>query len=382
MAAMLKRIVAVAASALLTVAVYATAQELRQDHPSSYVVQRGDTLWDIASRFLRQPWLWPEIWQANPQIANPHLIYPGDVISLAYLQGQPQLTAERGPEIKHSDAIPTIPLSQIEPFLRDLRVLDSLEGLPYIVATEEGRIYSTAGGLAHARGLDNARPGDMYAIVRPTVRYSRSKQLARVVDTRAEDLDFRGHLIEGRNWQYWWKDLIVGKSKQPEILGYEVMTQSLARVTRGGDPASLLLMEEGREVREGDLLLPVLVKPYDLEFMPRAPDRVGTDAFVLAVADSLWGAGPRDVVALSIGADDGIGNGHVFSVWAQGQATPDRVKHRNALAAAGDKFWMPDDFNGHVMVFRTFDKMSYGLVMDGIRPVKVGDILKQPDEYY
>ena len=382
MAVMLKRVFAIAASALLTVAILATAQELREDHPSSYTVQSGDTLWDIAARFLRQPWLWPEIWQANPQIENPHLIYPGDVISLAYLQGEPRLTAERGPQIKRSDAIPTIPLSQIEPFLRDLRVLDSLDGLPYVVATEEDRINATAGDLIHARGMEGAQAGDMYAVVRPTVRYSRSKQLARVVETRAEDLDFRGNLLSNRNWHYWWKDLIVGKGGQPEVLGYEVMTQALAQVTRGGDPASLLLMEEGREVKEGDLLVPVRPQPYDLEFMPRAPERVGTDAYVLSVADGLWGSGPRYVVALSIGSDDGIANGHVMSVWTQGESKPDRVKHRNRLLAANDRFWMPDDFNGHVMVFRTFEKVSYGLIMDGIRPVKVGDVLKTPDVYY
>ncbi|MDZ4349761.1 MAG: LysM peptidoglycan-binding domain-containing protein [Xanthomonadaceae bacterium] len=382
MAVILKRVFAVAASALLTFAVLASAQELKQDHPSQYVVQKGDTLWDIAARFLTKPWLWPEIWQANPQIENPHLIYPGDVISLAYLQGQPKVSAERPAEIRRSDAIPTIPLSDIEPFLRDLHVLDSLDGLPYVVATEEDRIYATAGGLIHVRGLSGGSPGDAYAVVRQTFRYGRAEQFDGKVHARAEQLDRRGDLLQGRDWHNWWRDQGVGAGTRPEILGYEVMTLALAKVTRFGDPSSLVLQGEGREVREGDLLIPVTSQPYDLQFMPRAPSSISDGARVLSVADGLWGSGPRYVVALSLGAEDGISNGHVLSVWSEGLTKPDRIQHRNPLAAANNTFKVPDDFNGHVMVFRTFDRISYGLIMDGIRPVKVGDLLKMPDEYY
>ena len=115
------------AVALLTLAGFAVAVELRGNHPDTYVVKRGDTLWDIAGRFLQRPWLWPEIWQANPQIRNPHLIYPGDVISLAYLD---RVGLARGPG---GTPINAVPLSTVEPFLKDLRVVDSIEGLPYVV---------------------------------------------------------------------------------------------------------------------------------------------------------------------------------------------------------------------------------------------------------
>src|SRR5690606_36310670 len=108
------------AVAMLSVATYAAAQGLRGDHPDTYVVLRGDTLWDIAGRFLQKPWLWPEIWQANPQIANPHLIYPGDVISLAYLN---RVGVTPGPRIEGAP-INAFPLSEVEPFLKDLRVVD------------------------------------------------------------------------------------------------------------------------------------------------------------------------------------------------------------------------------------------------------------------
>ena len=111
--------------AMLTVATYAAAVEMRGDHPDTYVVKRGDTLWDIAGRFLKRPWLWPEIWQANPQIANPHLIYPGDVISLAYLD---RVAVQPGP--RQGTPINAIPLADVEPFLKDLRVVDEFEQMP------------------------------------------------------------------------------------------------------------------------------------------------------------------------------------------------------------------------------------------------------------
>src|SRR5690554_2021297 len=138
MEAMLKKLLAVSAAALLTFATYAVAVELRADHPDTYVVKKGDTLWGIAKRFLDQPWLWPEIWQANPQIENPHLIYPGDVLSLAYLD-RVAATVEPGPR-QEAAPINAIALSDIEAFLKDLRVVDGFDHLPYVVGLEEDRL--------------------------------------------------------------------------------------------------------------------------------------------------------------------------------------------------------------------------------------------------
>src|SRR6478752_1865864 len=128
-------ILKIAAVALLTIATCSAAVEMRGDHPDTYVVQRGDTLWDIAGRFLKRPWLWPEIWQANPQIRNPHLIYPGDVISLAYLDRVAVAPGPRG------DApITGVPLAEVEPFLKDLRVVDRVDDMPYVVGIEEDHL--------------------------------------------------------------------------------------------------------------------------------------------------------------------------------------------------------------------------------------------------
>jgi hypothetical protein len=375
---MLKRLLAVFAVALLTLATYAVAQDLRPDHPSAYTVRKGDTLWDIASRFLTKPWLWPEIWQANPQIANPHRIYPGDVISLAYLDGEPRLqVTERQAEI-HEYPISPIPLAQIEPFLRDLRILDRVDDLPYVISLDEGRLRGAAGQLIYVRGLQDAHNGDTYAVVRPTVRYARIDDGGETRRTRATDLDWRGKSEYGIEWAKTWRDVASGGK---ELLGYEVMTQARAQVIAiEGEAASLLVLDEGRDIREGDRLVAVTPQPYDLEFVPHPPRAIPAGARVMAVADGI-NAGSLSVVSLSIGAREGVENGQVYSIWGEGPEVPDRVKHATYSGAVWDSTKVPDTFSGHVMVFRTFDTVSYGLVMDGVHQVKTGYLLKQPDTY-
>ena len=167
MAAKLKRLSqglrTVVAVTLLTVTAYAAAVEMRGDHPDTYVVKRGDTLWDIAGRFLQKPWLWPEIWQANPQVKNPHLIYPGDVLSLAYLD---RVAVQPG--TRQEAPINAIPLDEVKPFLKDLRVVDDVQSMPYVVGLEDDRLRRAA-LLVYVRGV-NAQPGDRFIVVRPTTR--------------------------------------------------------------------------------------------------------------------------------------------------------------------------------------------------------------------
>src|SRR5690606_684729 len=152
------------------VTTYAVAVEMNNAHPDTYVVKKGDTLWDISARFLKKPWLWPEIWQANPQVKNPHLIYPGDVLSLAYLD---RVTAQPGP--REEAPIGAIPLSDVEPFLKNLSVVDSFKELPYVVGLEDNRLRASAGQNAYVLGLQNAQPGQRYAVIRPTVRFAQPR---------------------------------------------------------------------------------------------------------------------------------------------------------------------------------------------------------------
>ena len=373
------------ATALLTVATYAVAAELRGGHPDSYVVKRGDTLWDIAGTFLRKPWLWPEIWQANPQIKNPHLIYPGDVISLAYLD---RVGVQAGP--RADGPVNAVPLAEVEPFLKDLRVVASIDNLPYVVGLEEDRLRSSHGQVAYVRGLEGIAPGQRYLVVRPEKRYRHVDRSGYCCDLfQTEDLDARGrHMREaGAMWSNW-----VFPSKNTEFMGYELMTQSTGTVTRGevaGIQASTLLLDsEGREVRVGDRLLPVEAQPYDLQFFPHPP-KVQMDygrIQVMAVSDMLTSGGPHDVIAISGGSAQGIDNGTVFSVWRRGNSVTDRVKdgldRDEDVTLFEQKVRLPDEFAGHAMVFRTFDKVSYALVMSSVKPTRVGYELKHPDAPY
>ena len=389
MAAMLERLskgwrTALVAAAL-TIGSVAVAQEFRADHPDTYVVKRGDTLWDIAGKFLRKPWLWPEIWQANPQIQNPHLIYPGDVISLAYLD---RVGLQAGPRME--SPVNAVPLAEVEPFLKDLRVVDSIDDLPYVVGLEEDRLRSSHGQVAYVRGLDGIAPGQRYLVVRPEKRYRFVDRSGYCCDLfQSEDLDDRGrHMREaGTMWSNW-----VFPSKNTEFLGYELMTQSTGTVTRGevaGIQASTLLLDsEGREVRVGDRLIPVEAQPYDLQFFPHPPKQTADYGRlqVLAVSDMLTAGGSHDVIAISGGAREGIDNGTVFSLWRTGSNVVDRVEYsperQPSTVDWREKVRLPDEFAGHAIVFRTFDKVSYALVMDGTRPVRVGYQAKHPDATY
>ncbi len=373
---MFNRLRTVVAVAMLTVATYAAAVETAGDHPDTYVVKKGDTLWDIAGRFLKKPWLWPEIWQANPQVQNPHLIYPGDVLSLAYLD---RVGVQPGP--RQEAPINAIPLSDVEPFLKNLRVADSFQELPYVVGFEDNRLRGSAGQVAYVAGLGDAQPGQRYAVVRPTVRFSHPKL--------TDDLDARGDVTPGSG--NLWKNYSAPDERR-ELLGYELAQVNVGTITRGvggkAEAATLLLQDSGREVRAGDRLIAVEAQPYDLQFIPHPPAAQALEAGVrvLAVADAFTAAGPRDVIALSGGAREGIDNGTVFSVWRQGSRANDRVARKNTSRAddgftggASSTVGLPDEYAAHAMVFRTFDKVSYALVMEGVKPTRVGYEVKHPD---
>ena len=150
---------------------------LTADAPDEYVVKTGDTLWDISKVFLRDPWYWPEIWYVNPQVANPHLIYPGDVLKLVYVDGQPRLTVgERGgetesgggkrlsPQVRReplSQAITAIPYDVIASFMGRPTLLDKdqVKTAPYVVAMRDDHMIGAAGNEVYARGIGRRRGG-------------------------------------------------------------------------------------------------------------------------------------------------------------------------------------------------------------------------------
>ena len=373
------------AVALLTAATFAAAVELRGDHPDTYVVKRGDTLWDIAGRFLQRPWLWPEIWQANPQVKNPHLIYPGDVLSLAYLDRVAMQPGQRS-----EGPVNAVPLAEIEPFLKDLRIVDSVADMPYVVGLEDDRLRSTRGQVAYVKGLEGIAPGQRYLVVRAEKRYRFVERAGLCCDLfQSDDLDARGDTFRGTG-DFWTN--AVFPSKNTEMLGYELITQTTGTVTRGevaGIQASTLLLDaEGRDVRVGDRLVPVEAQPYDLQFFPHPPKQQQKYGrlTVMSVADKYRTGGPRDVIAISGGTREGIDNGTVFSIWRRGSSTVDTVKggldKDESLTLFESKVRLPDEFAGHAMVFRTFNNVSYALVMSSIKPTLIGYELKHPDAPY
>ncbi len=361
---------------MLTVAAYATAVEVNGGHPDTYVVRKGDTLWDIAGRFLQKPWLWPEIWQANPQIANPHLIYPGDVLSLAYLD---RVTAQPGPRTEAP--VTGVPLSEVEPFLKQLSVVDSIDQLPYVAGLEDNRLRATSGQTVYVR-LADAQVGQRWAVVRPTVRYGQPKP--------TEDLTANGDVTPGSGnlWQAY-----NAPNHRRGVLGYELAQVGLGTLTKvagGKTEASTLVLDantNGREVRAGDRLVPVEAQPYDLQFFPHVPaaSLEGLDVRVLAVTDMFNAGGPRDVIAISAGRSQGVDNGTVFSLWRQGSHVAHRMKYPNSSrmddspSTGAGRVSLPDEYAAHAMVFRTFDNVSYALVMQGVKPVKVGYSAQHPD---
>lgn len=374
---MQSRLRTVVVAALLTVATYAAATT--GEHQESYTVRRGDTLWDIAHRFLGKPWLWPEVWQANPQIHNPHLIYPGDVVSLAYT-GRTAQHASIDPGPRHEQPIDTIDVTKITPFLKDLRVVSSFQNLPYVVGLSDGRLRATSGQVIYAANLDHSQIGERYMVVRPTVTYS--------IPRLTQDLLPNGRAISGD--ESLWKYYIPPTKRNAEFLGVELAKVNVAVVKSLGihenEATTLTLSEAGSEVRQGDRLIPVDDQTYDAHYLPHPPSRSVQDVRVMAVTDAFTFGGPRDVVALSAGQSNGIDNGTVISIWHQGQFIRDRIKHRDSAGpdesyqSSNGALSQSDSFIGHAMVFRTFDKVSYALIMDAVNPITVGDVIKGPDE--
>lgn len=362
---------------MLTVATYATAVEVNGGHPDTYVVQKGDTLWDISARFLKKPWLWPEIWQANPQVKNPHLIYPGDVLSLAYLD---RVVAQPGP--RQEAPLNAIPLAQVEPFLKQMSVVDEIKSLPHVVALEDNRLRATTGQVAYVMNLQGAEVGQRWAVVRPTVRFALPKP--------SEDLTANGDVTPGSGNV--WKSFIA-PSKRKETLGYELAQVNVGTIVKLPDGqsevATLALqgLDDGREVRPGDRLVPVEANPYDLQFFPHVPaaQTEGLEIRVLAVTDMFTAGGPRDVIALSAGSADGIDNGTVVSLWRNSRHVANKMKFPgssrmdDSLATGAGRVSLPEEYAAHAMVFRTFDKVSYALIMEGKKQVLVGYNARHPD---
>jgi hypothetical protein len=388
---MLKKLPAVFTGMLLTLTAFAASVELAKDHPDTYVVRKGDTLWSISARFLQRPWQWPEVWQANPQVHNPHLIYPGDVLNLAYLNGRPSIgVASHGggfePHTRTEQlesAIKPLPLSVIEDFLKKPRLLneEDFKHAPHVVGIEDHHLNGSPGQLIYVRGLEG-QPGQHFALVRPIGRYyeitSKDGHASELYRQSLEGRDSRPEMLWHHGPEEWTLHGDV------HFLGYEMLNFGDVQVTKAGNPASTIAVATDYEIRPGDFVLPLDNMPYDAEYIPHPPKQVPANMRVIAFTDALANVGRMQVVALSNGAADGVENGQTYSIFARGDVVVDRTDYPELSGKAffereDSKVQLPEEYIGHVMVFRTFDRVSYGLIMDGIRPVHRGDRLYDPD---
>jgi hypothetical protein len=375
----------------------ADAPTLRPDHPSRYTVQTGDTLWGISGRFLSEPWRWPQLWQANPQIKNPDLIYPGDELELVYVDGGPRLTKRSGrpssrvvklsPRLRVSEApIPTIPMDAVGPFLTRPVVLSSEEDFdaaPYVLAFPEGHIRGGRGNHFYARNLPHP------------------------VGTRFDIVRKAGELRGGDN---------------NELLGYGAGFVGTAVLVAPGDPATLEVDVARFDVRTGDRLVLASAEDVYQNFQPRAPAQPIYGS-VIAMAGYSGGVvmqgGRFDIVILDRGTQDGLAPGDVLRIDRLGRIVRDQVPsfegRANPIASSsswgglpqarddsmhylrppadpakefhemrvsglgvGEPVKLPDERSGLAMVFRTFDRVSVALVMESTSPIHVGDRVRNP----
>ena len=378
--------------------------ELNPTHPDTYTVVKGDTLWDISARFLKSPWVWPEIWQANPQIENPHLIYPGDVISLIYVDGKPTLQLSRshptikltpkGRTISHDKAIPTIPLGDIEPFLKKLRILNEqqINEAPYVVSIAEGHLKGSELNNIYVRNL-NAKQGDVFAIARPTLTYrdvpihypwgsSPNK------DRKTESMKWKKtsrHTGMAYMTRFWKSYMDRTYWNNVEVLGYEVMDIGTAVVARAatGEITTMTIKGNKIEIDEGDLVIPLNDVRFDAYFQPRAATIDDDNIRVVALNNAHFTAGKNQIIAISRGSSDGISTGDVFEVYRPEKIIRDEVMHpkndlKTFLKPSKAKVALPEEYLANVMVFKTFDHISYALIVDGNRPVKLLDFVRAP----
>jgi LysM repeat protein len=331
--------------------------------PKSYVVKKGDTLWGIASMFLKDPWLWPEVWIINPHVPNPHLIYPGDTLALAYgANGSPQVTvAEAGaarlesvkldPRLRSTAldaAIPTIPYSAIQGFLSHPRLLtrDQIKTAPYVLAFRDMHQVGGSGIEVYVANL-NAEQNARYAVMR--------------VGDELRDPDDNA------------------------LLGYEGVYTATALVERPGHPAKALLTEPAMETVAGDRLVTATEEATPVNFTLRAPSS-DVRGRIIAVVGGTDLIGQFEVVAINRGKNQGLEAGNVLAVDSAGDTVRDLYAGGHDINSMGSgintafapRVKLPDERSGTALVFKVYDRMSYALIVGASDTIHVRDIVRNP----
>lgn len=337
--------------------------KLKPDHPERYTVVKGDTLWDISSRFLKSPWHWPRVWRINEAIKNPHLIYPGDVIVLRYVDGQPELTVLRNEKLPAAGAAPSTEPTPSEP---------SVAGTDRLSPR------------VHATSLDRAIPTIPPNLIVPFLtqplavgdnELDRAGYVTVGLDNRialGNQSEFYARGVKGADSEYF-QIFRPGKAlKHPEtgeILAYEATYLGDARLLEPGDPTKMIVTGVKQEIVPTDRLLaapPRAALPY---YFPHAPSKP-VQGYVISALNAVAEVGSYTVVAISLGAREGIEEGHVLRIMRHVGSHKDPVTRGS--------YRLPDEESALLLVFRTFEKVSYGLVLNATRPVHMLDTVVQP----
>ncbi|MDH5433378.1 MAG: LysM peptidoglycan-binding domain-containing protein [Gammaproteobacteria bacterium] len=346
-----------------------SAAEFKTDRPEFYVVQPGDTLWDISQMFLNTPWSWPEIWYVNEQVGNPHLIFPGDIIALVYVDGKARLSIgipekenEESVEIKTAsgvvklipkprvlssgEAISTLPLDVIGPFLTNAQIVsddDDLDDAAYIVSYTEDRQLGFSNKLAYVRGI-----------------FEQDKDASKFTFYR-QGRDFRD-------------------PKTGEYLGTEAVYLGEGLKIKTGDPATFRVTKNELELKKYDRAWPTNNDQIQSVYFPHAPsDFKGGQ--IVAVYGGMVQIGQYDVVVINRGIRDNIEVGHVLSIFKKGDEVFDEEDTARSFISAIDRHVdLPDEHIGRLMVFRTFEKVSLALVLQAKKNIHVNDKVTMPIE--
>ena len=350
--------------------------ELAASAPDTYTVKRGDTLWAISGLFLKSAWRWPELWGMNMNdIKNPHLIYPGQALYLDKADGRatlrlrqnasgiaPMETVRLSPRTRYeslaNDALPTLKSHLIEPFLAEPLIVeqDGLSRAPRIVATQEGRVLLTRGDRAYARG-----EGDLALLDDPGTK----QKTYRVFRNATPLKDPVTGDVLGFEAQYVGKALLVrGESTQAS-------TDREGRIRDDLVPATIDILAAKEEIRVGDRLLPEPPQQL-LSYIPRAPSGLVEARIVSVYGNAVANAGQNQVVAINRGTRDGVEVGHVMALQKDGTRLIDKTD------PARTELKLPDERNGLVMVFRTFERISYALILEIKDSARIGDRLVNP----
>ncbi len=332
---------------------------VREGVPERYVVKKGDTLWAIAEHFLKDPWLWPEVWQVNPKIRNPHLIYPGDVIVLQYdANGKPILVLEgtQAPAKAPSKDKSGLPVVKMEPQVRTEKLRkavgslnkdviaaflsrpyllsdDLVENSAYVVSSLEEHLATAQGARIYAKGLEHTTL-NAFVAVRPGQKY---------IDPETGDK-----------------------------LGTEGVYLAEARLVKIGEPSTLVVGKSRQEIIDGDILVPQEKTEINSNFFPRAPKKK-IQGQIISVYQGVDRIGQYNVVVLNRGEEHGLEAGHILEVFQSGKSVRDP---QGSLFSS--KVTLPDERAGILMVFRVYNKLSFALVMSAEREMRVLDKVISP----